>query len=307
MNEQFAGGITSISDLRTIRDYIRWSLSQFEANPLFFGHGTDNSWDEAVALVFAALKLPWDILEKDPQILQARLTEQEADRIYEWVCERVTNRTPLPYITGEAWFAGLPFNVDSRVLIPRSPIAELLQSRLSPWISEEAEPTRILDLCTGSGALAVTAAMNFPEAEVDAIDISEGAIEVSMGNVARHQLQDQVKVIESDLFEQVSGQYDLIVSNPPYVGAEEMSQLPAEFLKEPTLALETEENGMQIVRKILEQAREYLTDTGLLIVEVGNTEPLVKEAYPALPLVWLEFEHGGEGVFLIKAADLQKI
>lgn len=307
MNEQFAGGITSISDLRTIRDYIRWSLSQFEANPLFFGHGTDNSWDEAVALVFAALKLPWDILEKDPQILQARLTEQEADRIYEWVCERVTNRTPLPYITGEAWFAGLPFNVDSRVLIPRSPIAELLQARLSPWISEEAEPTRILDLCTGSGALAVTAAMNFQEAEVDAIDISEGAIEVATGNVARHQLQDQVKVIESDLFEQVSGQYDLIVSNPPYVGAEEMSQLPGEFLKEPTLALETEENGMQIVRKILEQAREYLTDTGLLIVEVGNTEPLVKEAYPALPLVWLEFEHGGEGVFLIKAADLKKI
>ncbi len=299
--------------LITVRDYIRWTVTQFNALPdqeaLFFGHGTDNAWDEAVALVLAALRLPWHILEQDPNIGEARLTAEERHKIIEWVEQRTVDRRPLPYISGEAWFAGLPFYVDERVLIPRSPIAELLASRLAPWWKGEDEPLRLLDLCTGSGAIAVAAAKAFPQSPVDAIDLSSDALAVAQRNIERHAVEGQVQLIESDLFSALDQAempllYDIILSNPPYVGDAEMAMLPSEFLREPDLALRAEENGLAIVRNILANARRFLTDEGVLIVEVGNTCQIMEEAFPDLPLHWLEFERGGFGVFLIRAVDL---
>jgi ribosomal protein L3 glutamine methyltransferase len=293
-----------VSDqLHTLRDYIRYAMSQFGQHGVYFGHGTDNAWDEATQLVLAAVHLPWDT---NPAVLDSRLTCAEKQQVLAYIEQRAVARKPLPYITKEAWFCQLPFYVDERVLIPRSPIAELIENQFSPWLGEGAVD-RVLDLCTGSGCIGIAAAYAFPEAEVDLVDISKDAIAVANLNISKHELTDRVHAVESDLFQNLTGKrYNLIVSNPPYVDAADLASMPQEYDHEPELALGSGPDGLEITREILRQANDYLTDDGLLIVEVGNSEVHLMEQYPELPLIWLEFEHGGNGVFAISAHELSQ-
>ncbi|RKQ97223.1 [LSU ribosomal protein L3P]-glutamine N5-methyltransferase [Kushneria sinocarnis] len=293
---------TLTGELITLRDWLRWCQSTFLAHRLHFGHGTDSAWDEAVALVLGALGLPRDV---DPVVLDARLLSVERQRIIELTRERINTRRPLPYLLGEAFFAGIPFDVDDSVLIPRSPLAELVETGFAQWFPER-DPAHVLDLCAGSGCIGIAAALMMPSSEVLLGEVSPEALKVAKRNIARHEVGARVRAVHSDLFEGVSGQrFDLIVSNPPYVDRRDLAGMPAEFQHEPTLALEAGEDGLAIVRRILREARSCLTDDGVLIVEVGNSERHVIEAWPEVPFVWLEFERGGHGVFALTAADLQ--
>lgn len=293
----------AIEEMITVRDFIRWAVTQFNQEELVYGHGTDNAWDEAVNLVLTSLHLPPDI---DTSVLDARLTVVEKCLIAERIKRRVEERIPVPYLVNEAWFAGLNFYVDERVIIPRSPIAELLEDEFSPW-AEQENVNSILDLCCGSGCIAISAALAFPNAMVDAVDLSLDAIEVANINVQRFGLEESVQVIHSDLFNALEGkQYDIIVSNPPYVGDAEYNALPAEYAHEPQQALLCDEEGLEIVRRILAQALNYLTPTGLLIVEVGFSQELLEAQYPGVPFTWLQFDRGGEGVFLLTANELRE-
>lgn len=290
------------SELHTLRDYIRWSLSAFHQHKVWFGHGNATAWDEASQLVLNAVHLPWDT---DPAVLDARLTQAEKERVLEFLRQRVELRKPLPYITGEAWFMGLPFHVDERVLIPRSPIAQLIEAGFEPWL-RPGPVHRILDLCTGSGCIGIACAYAFEEAEVDLTDISAAALEVAQRNIERHRLDDRVCARQGDLFENLKGErYDLIVSNPPYVDAADLGSMPAEYQHEPGLALGSGADGLDITRRILREAADHLTEEGLLVVEVGNSEVHLMQAYPELPLVWVELDAGGNGVFTITAAELR--
>lgn len=289
-------------ELQTVRDYIRWCMSNFGEHDVFFGHGTDNAWDEAVHLVLSAIHLPWDA---DQTVLDARLTSAEKERVLTFIEQRVQQRVPLPYLTNEAWFAGIPFYVDERVLIPRSPIAELIDNHFAPLL-REGPVNRILDLCTGSGCIGIACAYAFPESDVDLADLSEDALDVASINVARHELEQRVIPRQSDLFNVLAGEkYDLIVSNPPYVDAEDLASMPDEYGHEPEMALGSGPDGLDITKRILREANDYLADDGLLVVEVGNSEVHLAEQYPQLPLIWLELEQGGNGVFAISAADLK--
>lgn len=288
-------------DLISIRDFLRYAVSRFEAANLFYGHGSDNAWDEAVQLIFASLHLP---LENNAIFLDARLTRAERELLLNLIERRVVERVPASYLTGEAWFMGLPFTVNEHVLIPRSPIAELLENALEPWLGERPME-RLLDLCTGSGCIGIAASLVFPEAEVDLADISPDALAVAEQNIRRHGVADRVRAIESDLFENLTGRYDVILSNPPYVDAADLAAMPDEFHHEPVLGLEAGVDGLDVARRILAEAQDYLTEDGLLIVEVGNSAPALEEAFPDLPFTWLDFERGGHGVFLITAADLR--
>lgn len=293
----------TIKELHTIRDYIRFSMSQFYQYDLYFGHGTDNPWDEAVQLVLGALHLPWN---SDQQLLDSRLTSDEKQRVLDFLIQRVEQRRPLPYIIGEAWYAGLPFYVDERVLIPRSPVQELIEQHFSPWFREGAVD-RILDLCTGSGCIGLVCAYAFPEAEVDLVDISTDALEVAQRNIERHEMADRVQAIESDLFTGVKDRkYDLIVSNPPYVDQSDLETMPDEYQHEPDLALGSGPDGLDITKQILLQAADYLTDDGLLVVEVGNSEVHLQQQYPQIPFLWVELEQGGNGVFMLTAEELKQ-
>lgn len=290
------------SELHTLRDYIRWSLSVFHQHKVWFGHGNATAWDEASQLVLNAVHLPWDT---DPAVLDARLTRAEKERVLEFLRQRVELRRPLPYITGEAWFMGLPFNVDERVLIPRSPIAQLIETEFKPWL-RPGPVHRILDLCTGSGCIGIACAHVFEEAEVDLADISAAALEVARSNIERHRLDDRVCIRQGDLFENLRGQrYDLIVSNPPYVDAADLASMPDEYRHEPELALGSGTDGLDITRRILREAADHLTEEGLLVIEVGNSEVHLMQAYPELPLVRVELEAGGNGVFTITAPELR--
>ncbi len=290
-----------ISCLNTLRDYVRYAMSEFARHEVFLGHGTDNNWDEAVQLVLAAVDLAWDV---NPAILDASLLPDEKKQVLSFIEQRVDARKPLPYITRQAWFCELPFYVDERVLIPRSPIGELIQQQFSPWLREDSV-SRVLDLCTGSGCIGIACAYAFPDSEVDLVDISPDAIEVAGINIEKHQMVDRVFAIESDLFAELKGRkYELIVSNPPYVDAADLASMPNEFQHEPELALGSGPDGLDITRQILRQACDYLTEDGLLVVEVGNSEVHLMQQYPELPVIWLEFEQGGNGVFAISAADL---
>lgn len=291
------------TDMITIRDMIRWAVTQFNKENLFYGHGTDNAWDEAVNLILSTLHLSPDI---DVNVLDARLTATERKNIVEKIIKRVVDKIPVAYLVKEAWFAGLNFYVDERVLIPRSPIAELIEDEFSPWV-EEKNVESILDLGTGSGCIAIGCALTFPGAKVDAVDISEDALEVAKINVARFGLEDSVTLIQSDLFSGLKEkQYDIIVSNPPYVSTEEYNSLPSEYHFEPVNALVSKQNGMEIVKNILAEAEKHLTEYGILIVEVGYSQSIVEEHFPEIPFTWLQFERGGEGVFLLTKDELKE-
>jgi ribosomal protein L3 glutamine methyltransferase len=269
----------------------------------FYGHGTDNARDEAAALVFHVLRLPHDA---PTRVLRRRATVAQVARVEALLARRVGERVPLPYLTHEAWFAGLRFYVDERVLIPRSPFAELIERRFAPWI-DARRVTRVLDLGTGSGCIALAIARAFPRARVDAVDVDAGALQVAQINRRRLRLTRRVRLIQSDHFAALSGEsYDIIASNPPYVGTREMRGLPREYRHEPKLALESGREGLDSVGIILANAARHLRPRGLLVVEVGNTERALRRAYPRMPFTWLDFERGGGGVFALTREQLEK-
>jgi len=284
----------------TVGGAIESVASHLAAAPLWYGHGTDNPDDEAAWLVFHVCGIDYPI----PDDAYAQLvTKQQLQRIDELLTRRVTERQPLPYLLNEAWFAGLKFFVDERVLIPRSPFAELIADGFQPWLGD-IEPLRILEIGTGSGCIAIACALAFPDAEVVATEISPDALAVARENVARHQLEDRVQLLEADLFNGVTGKFDLIVTNPPYVPVEAVNNLPEEYNHEPVLALESGSDGLDAARGILRDSAKHMPAHGILFLEVGAQWEALDSACPELPFMWLEFEHGGEGIAMIAAQSL---
>lgn len=296
----FAAVPSPLAPLRTVRDMIRWGASEFLRAGLVFGHGTDNALDDAFHLVLWQLKLPFDL---PATYLEANLSEDERAAVIELLQRRVSTRKPTPYLTGTAWFAGLEFTVDERVLIPRSPIAELIQAHFAPWLMRD--PDSILDLCSGSGCIGIACAYACPEAMVDLAEIDAGAIEVINRNIARHHLEDRVRAVQGDLYAALEGrEYDLIVSNPPYVPTAEWQALAPEFRHEPKLALEAGSDGMDLIERILVGAPAHLRERGLLICEIGGSQEEFAARYPDIPVSWPSFERGGDGVFVIDREEL---
>jgi len=288
----------AVAELHTIRDWVRFCVSCFRGCDVHLGHGTSDPFAEATALVMQTLNLEWSA---DAEILDARVLPSERQRIADLLRRRVNDRVPLAYLLNLAYFAGLPFYVDERVLVPRSPIAELIHNGFEPWLSQE--PQRVLDMCTGSGCIAIACATAFEDALVDATDISLDALSVAAINIEHHDLQERVHLLESDVFSKLPGQrYDLIVSNPPYVDAEDMADLPEEFLREPELGLAAGADGLDICKRILAEAADYLSDNGILVIEVGNSQWALEQTFPDVAFEWVEFENGGQGVFVLTAA-----
>jgi len=284
--------------LQTVRDLIRYGVSRFNQTKLSFGHGSDNAWDESVYLVLNALHLPPDQLEP---FMDARVLPEERQRALAYIDARCDRRVPAPYLTHEAWLQGYAFYVDERVIVPRSPIAELLMTQLSPWILDPYEVTGILDLCTGSGCLAIIAAHQFPDAFVDATDISAQALEVALRNVTEHGLTDRLNLHQGNLYDPlpVLARYDLIICNPPYVNSQSMLKLPAEYQHEPTLALAGGTDGMDLVRTILEQAPAHLNDQGILLLEIGHERAYFEAAFPDLEPIWLNTAQASDQILLL--------
>jgi ribosomal protein L3 glutamine methyltransferase len=291
--------------LHTIRDWLRYAVSRFEEARIFYGHGTDNAYDEAAWLVLAALHLPHDTLEN---FLDAVITEPERRNLAHLIERRVTERIPTAYLVREAWLKGFKFYVDERVIVPRSFIAELLENGLSPWVEYPELIQSAADLCTGSGCLGILLADAFPEADIDVVDISPDAISVANINIANYGLQDRVHAVESDMFKALKGKtYDLIISNPPYVDAPSLATLPKEYRNEPQGALGSGTAGLDHTHILLSEAPKYLNDNGLLVVEIGHNRDALLEAYPDLPFTWLEVEAGNEFVFLLAKDQLENL
>lgn len=287
----------------TIEDLLKQGCALFEESDLYFGHGTDNPWDEAVFLLSAVLDLP---PQADRSLLHQKVTQAQQEQIQALYTKRIEERVPAPYLTQQAWFCALPFYVDQRVIIPRSPIAELIYNQFRPWCT--TAPDRILDLCTGSGCIGIACAYAFEKAQVVLSDISTDALAVAAINIANHGLEHRVTALQSDLFDQLAvgdnHQFDLIVSNPPYVDAEDLASMPEEYRHEPGLALASGSDGLDITRRLLRQAVNYLSEQGVLLVEVGNSAVALERAFPTVPFTWLEFEQGGEGVFVLTREQL---
>jgi ribosomal protein L3 glutamine methyltransferase len=289
-------------ELFTIRDWLRFTVSQFEESGIFFGHGADNSYDEAVWLILSALHLPHDTLDN---FLDAVITESERKHLVNLIEQRITKRTPTAYLLREAWLRGYKFYVDERVIVPRSFIAELLEDGFQPWVEYPELVTTAVDICTGSGCLGVLLADAFPDAQIDVVDISPDAIAVANINIANYGLQERITAIESDMFTALAGkQYDVIISNPPYVDAPSMAQLPAEYRNEPQIALGSGLAGLDHTHTILREAKHYLNDHGILVVEIGHNRDALLEAYPNLPFTWLQTSSGNQFVFLLTKEQL---
>ena len=286
----------------TVRDLLRFAVSRFNQAGLSFGHGSANAYDEAAYLILHSLHLPLDLL--DP-FLDAKLTTPEIETILNVIERRAAERVPAAYITQEAWMHGFRFHVDERVIVPRSFIGELLQDGLQPYVNDPEQVGAVLELCTGSASLAILAAYAFPNADIDAVDLSAPALEVATKNVQEYELDDRIALFEGDLFAPLpERRYDVIITNPPYVNAESMASLPAEYKHEPEMALAGGADGMDIVRRIITDARNWLTEEGVLVVEIGNERANVEAAFGGLDLVWLSTSAGDDNVFLIQASDL---
>ncbi|AQZ95944.1 50S ribosomal protein L3 N(5)-glutamine methyltransferase [Halopseudomonas phragmitis] len=294
--------MSDVSRLTRIKDLVRWGVSRFHQAGLYFGHGTDNAWDEARLLVLHALHLPW---ETTAEYSDCQVTDEERETVLALLHQRIDLRIPAAYLTGQARFAGLDFLVDERVLVPRSPIAELIERRFSPWL--EREPQQILDLCCGSGCIGIACAYAFPEAEVLLADLSADALAVAEANIDLHQLAERVEARWSDGFDGMPGErFDLIVSNPPYVDAEDMADLPDEYHHEPEMGLAAGDDGLDLVRRMLAQAADHLSEDGLLVIEVGNSMVHVATAWPDVDFEWVNFERGGHGVFVLTAEQCRR-
>ena len=290
-------------ELVTLRDWVRWGASRLNEAGACFGHGTENAIDEALALVLHAVHLRHDMAA---EFLDARLTVVESEAVLHLLRERIERRVPAAYLIGEVHFAGLDFYVDENVLIPRSPIAELIAEGFSPWLDADHVGS-VLDLCCGSGCIGIAFAYAFPQTLVDLSDISPAALDVAVRNIERHGLDDRVRALRADVYEGLDGErYDLIVSNPPYVSRDEMATLPDEYRHEPELALEAGEDGMDVVSRILAGGAGFLRPGGIMVVEVGASAELLLARYPGVPFLWLDFEHGGDGVFLLTAEQLDE-
>ena len=290
------------NELSTLRDMLRFGVSRFTEAGLFFGHGSDNAWDEAAYLLLHTLHLPIDRLEP---FMDARLTSSERADVLEIIGRRISERLPAAYLTNEAWLGDCRFYVDQRVIVPRSHIAELLREQLSPWVEDPWAIRNVLDMCTGSGCLAILAAHAFPEAKVDGVDISPDALMVARRNVDDYDLAARLRLTESNAFAALEGKvYDVIISNPPYVNAESMAALPEEYRREPELALASGEDGLDFTRILLKQAARHLSPKGLLIVEIGHNREALEIAFPDTSFVWLDTSAGDENVFVLRREDL---
>lgn len=289
-------------ELTTLRDFLRFAVSRFQASGLAFGHGSASAWDEAVYLILHTLHLPIDRLEP---FLDAKVTAPERLELLSILRRRVEDRLPAAYLTNEAWLGEYKFYVDQRVIVPRSFIAELLEEQLEPWLQDPEAVGQVLDLCTGSGCLAILAALVFPHADVDAVDLSTDALAVAARNVADYHLDEHVHLIHSDAFTKLQDKkYDLIISNPPYVDAPSVRELPAEYLHEPALALGSGEDGLDLTRTILREAKRHLNPGGLLVVEIGHNRDALEAAFPNLPFTWLDTRAGDQYVFMLREEEL---
>jgi len=289
----------------TLENAIRTAAKAFDAANLDFGHGTDNALDEASWLLMHAIGLP---VEQAPDY-QQDISAKDRQRCNELIGRRISERVPLAYLTGSAWFAGHEFFCDERALVPRSPLAEFIQTDFFGLFQDPGSviprpPLRILDLCTGGGCIGITCALAVPEAHVVCSDLSEEALALAVRNVEKHELQNRVELIASDLFENISGEFDLIISNPPYVDAADIASMPEEFHAEPLMGLEAGEDGLDLVRLMMRDAQKHLSNRGWMVVEVGNSQPAMEQAYPNTGLTWLEFSHGGHGIFAVPRAEL---
>jgi ribosomal protein L3 glutamine methyltransferase len=293
-----------VPQLRTVEDLIRHGAALFAQANLWFGHGTDNAFDEAAELVFFSAGLKH---EDAPKVYSRELSARHREDVLQLFERRIRERVPVAYLTHRMWFAGHEFYVDERVLVPRSPIAELIEAGFEPWI-DSGRIRSVVDIGTGSGCIAIAAALALPEANVDAADISDDALAVTRMNIERHDVGDRVRAVRSDVFSALKGRrYDVIVTNPPYVGSEELAGLPEEYHREPRLGLYGGDDGLDIVRTILAEAHDHLEPHGILITEVGNSEDVLIDAFPRVPFTWLEFARGGGGVFLLTADQLKQM
>lgn len=295
--------VHKFNNIKTIDDFISQAEKLFDQNYLFFGHGTDNAWDEAAWICMHVLAMSYDEIVNN---LNKKLSNHEIESLVDIANKRIKTKKPLAYLLKEAWFCNEKYYVDENVIVPRSPIAELINNRFKPWLKNE--PKRILDLCTGSACIAIACSKVFNNSIVDAVDISDKALDVAKKNLELHNVAERVNLIKSDLFKNIGAgiKYDLIVSNPPYVPTDELEEVPKEYTYEPRIALESGKDGLECVRKILFNSGKYMNENGILIVELGYNWPALQNAYPEVPFSWLDFEHGGEGIFCLEYNDLIK-